>query len=84
MSCKKPVLLAIDGVSRQLVVEDAKCGVFAEPENADDIAEKVRQYIRGDFDMKEQGENGYLHAKEHFDREKLALKYLKEMKRVLV
>ncbi len=83
MSCKKPVLLAIDGVSRQLVVEDAKCGVFAEPENADDIAEKVRQYIRGDFDMKVQGENGYLHAKEHFDREKLGLKYLKEMQRLL-
>ncbi len=84
MSCKKPVLLAIDGVSRQLVVEDAKCGVFVEPENADEIAEKVRQYIRGDFDMKEQGENGYVHAKEHFDREKLAHKYLKEMERVLV
>ena len=83
MSCKKPVLLAIDGVSRQLVVEDAKCGVFAEPENADDIAEKVRQYIRGDFDMKEQGENGYLYAKEHFDRQKLGLKYLKEMQRLL-
>ena len=83
MSCKKPILLAIDGVSRQLVVEQAKCGVFAEPENPEDIAEKVRQYIRGDFDLKEQGENGYLYAKEHFDREKLAHKYLREMKRVL-
>lgn len=83
MSCKKPVLLAIDGVSRQLVVEDAKCGVFAEPENADEIAEGVRQYIQGDFNMKEQGENGYNYAKKHFDREKLALKYLQEMKRVL-
>jgi glycosyltransferase involved in cell wall biosynthesis len=82
MSCKKPILLAIDGVSRQLV-EEADCGVFAEPENPDNIAEKVRQYIRGDFDIKKQGENGYKHAKEHFDREKLAHKYLKEMKRVL-
>ena len=84
MSCKKPILLAIDGVSRQLVVEEAKCGVFAEPENADDIAEKVRQFIRGDFDLKVLGENGYRHAREHFDREKLGLKYLSEMKRVLV
>ncbi|WP_425236722.1 glycosyltransferase family 4 protein [Ulvibacterium sp.] len=84
MSCKKPILLAIDGISRQLVVEEAKCGVFAEPENADDIAEKVKQYIRGDFDLKEQGENGYRYAKEHFDREKLGHKYLEEMKKVLV
>jgi glycosyltransferase involved in cell wall biosynthesis len=83
MSCKKPILLAIDGVSRQLVVENAQCGVYAEPENADEIAERVRQYIRGDFDLKEQGENGYYYAKEHFDREKLANTYLKEMERVL-
>ena len=84
MSCKKAILLVIDGVSRQLVVEEAKCGVFAEPENPDDIAEKVRQFIRGDFDLKSLGENGYKHAKEHFDRENLGLKYLSEMKRVLV
>jgi len=82
MSCKKPILLAIDGVSRQLI-EEADCGIFAEPENPEDIANKVRQYLRGDFDMEKQGENGYLHAKLHFDREKLAHKYLKEMQRVL-
>lgn len=83
MSCKKPILLAIDGVSRQLVEEEAQCGVFAEPENSEDIANKVRQYLRGDFDMKKQGESGYTYAKEHFDREKLAHKYLSEMQRVL-
>ena len=83
MSCKKPILLAIDGVSRQLVEEEAKCGVFAEPENAEDIAKRVREYLRGDYDMKKQGESGYEYAKEHFDRKKLAHKYLKEMQRVL-
>ena len=40
MSCKKPILLAIDGVSRKLI-EDAQCGVFAEPENADDIGKNI-------------------------------------------
>jgi len=82
MSCKKPILLAIDGVSRQLV-EEADCGVFAEPENPDDIAKKIRQYLHGDYDIKQQGENGYSHAKEHFDRNKLAHKYLKEMQRAV-
>ena len=82
MSGKKPILLAIDGVSRQ-PIEEADCGIFAGPENPEDIANKVRQYLRGDFDMEKQGENGYLHAKLHFDREKLAHKYLKEMQRVL-
>jgi glycosyltransferase involved in cell wall biosynthesis len=81
MSCKKPILLAIDGVSRELI-EDAQCGVFAEPENADDIAEKIRSYLRGEHEMTEQGLNGYHHAKKHFDRDKLALKYLNEIKKV--
>ena len=81
MSCKKPILLAIDGVSRELI-EEAQCGVFAEPENADDIAKKIRSYLRGEHNMSEQGLNGYKHAKEHFDRDKLALKYLNEIKRI--
>jgi glycosyltransferase involved in cell wall biosynthesis len=81
MSCKKPILLAIDGVSRKLI-EDAQCGIFAEPENVDDIAEKIRSYLRGEHNMIQQGINGYNHAKEHFDRNKLALKYLNEIEKV--
>ena len=81
MSCKKPILLAIDGVSRKLI-EDAQCGVFAQPENTDDIAEKIRGYLRGEHNMAEQGLNGYNHAKKHFDRSKLALNYLNEIKKV--
>jgi len=81
MSCKRPILLAIDGVSRKLV-EDAQCGVFVEPENADDIAAKIRSYLRGEHNIAEQGLNGYNHAKEHFDRDKLALNYLNEIKKI--
>jgi glycosyltransferase involved in cell wall biosynthesis len=44
MSCRKPILMAIDGVSRQLVA-DARCGEYAEPENAADIAAKIRLYL---------------------------------------
>lgn len=82
MSCKRPVLLVIDGVSRQLV-EEAKCGVFAEPENPDDIAEKVRQYMqRPQEELSEEGQNGYDYAKLHFDRLKLADEYLKYLENI--
>lgn len=40
MACKKPVLLAIDGVSRKLI-EEADCGIYAEPENAQAIADAI-------------------------------------------
>lgn len=74
-SCKKPVLMAIDGVSRELV-EAADAGTFVEPENPADFAQKIRFYLENPDAVKSQGENGYHYAREHFDREKLALQYL--------
>lgn len=79
MSCEKPTLLLIDGVSRELV-ETANCGVYAEPENIDDIVEKVKWSIDHKEELHQMGINGYNYAKEHFDREKLAVKYLELIK----
>ncbi len=79
MSCKKPVLLAIDGVSRELI-ENADCGLFAEPENHRDIANKIRFYMSKPELMITHGLNGYRYAKEHFSREVLAEEYLEKLK----
>jgi glycosyltransferase involved in cell wall biosynthesis len=75
MSCKKPILLVIDGVSRDLI-EEADCGVFAEPERPGDIAEKIRMYLQNPELIRKQGENGYHFAKLHFDRTILSKKYI--------
>ncbi len=75
MACKIPVLLLIDGVSRELV-ETADCGIYAEPENASDIAEKIKACLTNPESMREQGQNGYRYAKTHFDRKVLAKKYI--------
>lgn len=75
MACKRPVLMVIDGVSRKLV-EDAKCGVYIEPENPQDFASKIQDYLNRDKNIQtEQGEAGYHYAKAHFDRDVLAKKY---------
>lgn len=76
MSVAKPIVLAIDGVARKLVVDDAECGLFAEPENAKEIAEKIHFYQKSPDIAKEHGENGYRYACEHYDRRKLAAKYI--------
>ncbi len=75
MSCRKPVLLAIDGVSRELV-EKAGCGTFVAPESPEVYAEAVRDYLRHPELVNEQGERGYRYAKIHFDREVLSEKYI--------
>lgn len=75
MSCKKPILMAIDGVSRTLV-EEAEAGVFVEPENASDFEQRIRYYLNNPQVAIKQGENGYVYAKTHFDRSVLAKKYI--------
>lgn len=72
MACKKPVLMLIDGVSRKLV-EEAKCGVYAEPENTAAIVSAIENLKTNAMPW---GENGYQFAKANFDREVLAKEYI--------
>jgi glycosyltransferase involved in cell wall biosynthesis len=78
MSCKKPILMAIDGVSRELV-EEAKAGVFVEPENPADFAAKVSIFMTDPIKLYEFGENGYAYAKRNFDRMNLAKTFISEL-----
>jgi glycosyltransferase involved in cell wall biosynthesis len=83
MSCKKPILLAIDGVSRELV-NDAKCGVYVEPENTNAIVSGVLELVAKDKnELNQMGINGYNFAKNHFDREKLAKEYTSKIQEIL-
>ncbi len=79
MSCKKPVLMAIDGVSRELV-EHAGCGVYIEPENIGEYDSKIRMYLNDPVRLQTEGDNGYQYAKNNFDRDVLAKKYLMDIK----
>lgn len=82
MACKKPILMAIDGVSRKLV-EDAQAGTYVEPENTQEYSRIIRQYMVNPERLKTEGESGYKYAKENFDREVLAKKYLTYICRLL-
>ena len=82
MACQRPILMVIDGVSRELV-ETAGCGVYVEPEHPTDFAAKVRQYLATDTAVRRaQGAAGYRYAKAHFDRDVLATRYLEYLARV--
>lgn len=81
MSCRKPILMVIDGVSRELV-ETAQCGVYAEPEDAADIAAKIQGYITDKDRLTTDGINGYRYARTHFDRAHLAQEYLRVLDEV--
>ncbi len=81
MSCKKPILMAIDGVSRELV-EAAKAGVYVEPENISEYNRIIREYLNNPNRLQMEGESGYKFAQQNFDREVLANKYLQYIKQI--
>ena len=79
MACKRPIFMLIDGVSRKLV-EDAKCGVYVEPENPEEFARQIEIFLKTEKEaLVQQGESGYQFAKNHFDRNILAESYLQKI-----
>lgn len=81
-SCKKPILMAIDGVSRELV-EKAKAGTYVEPENISEYNRIIREYLINPHRLTREGENGYQFARQNFDREVLANQYLTEIRKII-
>ncbi len=86
MACKKPIFMLIDGVSRGLV-EEAGCGKYVEPENADAFRQAVLEYL-ADFQaggerIRREGESGFAFATANFDRLVLAGRYIEHIKETL-
>jgi len=82
MACAKPVLLAIDGVARELVCGDADAGLFAEPENAKAIADALRIFADHPQECKRMGLNGRRWVQANAGREALASRYLRILEEV--
>ena len=74
--------MAIDGVSRELV-EVAGAGTYVEPENISEYNRVIRMYLTDPARLVKEGESGYKFAKENFDREVLAKKYLDHISAIL-
>lgn len=82
MSCKKPILMAIDGVSRELV-EMAQAGTYVEPENTSEYSRVIRGYLNSPERLEIEGMNGYRYAKMNFDREVLAQRYIEFIQKTI-
>jgi len=71
MAASRPVLLAIDGVIRN-VVEEADCGIFIPPGNPAALAAGVRRLAEDRAGARAMGGRGRLCVEQKFDRTKLA------------
>lgn len=71
MAAGRPVILAIDGVVRQ-VVENAQAGLAVAPGDAQALAQAVRRLAADRQAARRMGDCGRAYVEAHFDRERLA------------
>jgi glycosyltransferase involved in cell wall biosynthesis len=67
MAAARPVILAIDGVIRE-VLESAKCGIFSQPGNAEKLAETIRFFYTDRDRAKMMGLAGREYLEKKFSR----------------
>ena len=79
MAAGRPVILAIDGVIRD-VVEKAGCGLFAQPGDPVALADAILTVEKDRDRALKMGLDGRAYLEEHFSREKMAEKLEKLMK----
>lgn len=70
MAAGRAMLLSVPGEARA-IMEEARCGVFYEPESATGLVQAIQE-LRADPDFANMGERGRVHVKAHFDRDVLA------------
>jgi glycosyltransferase involved in cell wall biosynthesis len=75
MAVGRPVVLAIDGVIRE-VVQTAGCGIFAEPGNPSALANAIRNLAEDKEKAREMGLRGRAYLEEHFSRAAVGAKLL--------
>jgi glycosyltransferase involved in cell wall biosynthesis len=70
-ACGCPVLLSIDGEARE-VLEKADGGVFAEPEDAEQMAQAIRELKHDPDRLRQYGLGGRRFVEAHYSRQRLA------------
>ncbi|MEK4756859.1 glycosyltransferase family 4 protein [Macrococcus psychrotolerans] len=76
MSCKKPILIGIDGIARKVVEDDSKSGVYLDQENITKAIDTIIRLKNENDSLTQMGENGYNYVIKNFERKSLSDKYL--------
>ena len=75
MAMRCPIILGVEGEARELL-DEAGAGIGITPEDADQLVAAVLRFLENPGLAARCGENGAIHVREHYDRAKLAGRYL--------
>jgi glycosyltransferase involved in cell wall biosynthesis len=83
LAMKIPILLSVDGEARELFVTQGKCALYVEPENATDLAQKIKQLYKDKALQKNLGEAGRTYVVQNFNRDTIASGFLKQLEELI-
>lgn len=81
-SMERPIILGVEGNSADLL-RRAKSGICIEPENAQELGEAIVKLADDPELRRQMGSNGRTYVQEHFDRTKLAERYLSLLEKIV-
>jgi len=76
LAMKKTLLLGVEGEAKRHFIDKANAGLFFEPENLDDLTNKIEELVNNRDKLSEYGENGRKYVSEVFNRNKIAQELL--------
>ncbi len=77
LALQKPLLLGVDGEAKVLFIDEARAGLYFEPENDAELAAQIERVLQGDVSLEEMGSRGRAFVKEKFNRNNIADEFLK-------
>ena len=82
MACRRPIVIGVEGEAKA-IIDDSQSGIAIEPENAEELANAVER-LKSDPNLyKKMAMAGYEYVTSHYDRKKLAKRYVNVFKEVI-
>ena len=72
---KKPILLGIEGEAKDLFILEGQCGLSFDPENAEDLSNKILELYNSPSHNNNLGKNGFDFVRKHFDLDNIASEF---------
>lgn len=82
LAMKKPIILGVEGEAKELFIEEGRCGVAFEPENVEDLCEKILTLYNNPVLASSLGENGLRYVSENFNRDEIAREFYDKLRQI--
>lgn len=79
---EKPVIMGVNGEAKELFLNEGKCVLHFEPENLEELTERIQQLFSDKPLCNQLGKNGKQYVTTNFDRKKLAHQFWQRLQSI--